>query len=179
MLDFYRCIRRNTSAKYSFRIYQIRREAVHAIITAVRNFVRLSGVLLPSKAEVEISHHYGVENFFRTGAVLLNLVNRSYCKKAIVMLPGQAHPEHCHKVKEETFFVLHGSMQIDLDGRRVDLAVGDSVLVLPGVKHSFSTSTGVIFEEISSTHRAQDSYYSDPVISANKGRKTHVTHWIE
>jgi sialic acid synthase SpsE/quercetin dioxygenase-like cupin family protein len=156
-----------------------RRELVNNIVKRVRDYVRLSNVPLPSKADVEISHHYGVERFPEVGAVLLSFVNRSYCKKAIVMLPGQRHPEHQHKVKEETFFVLHGSMKIALDGVEQDVSTGDSVLVEPGVKHWFSTDTGVIFEEISSTHIAQDSFYSDPAIMENKGRKTYVTHWIQ
>jgi sialic acid synthase SpsE/quercetin dioxygenase-like cupin family protein len=156
-----------------------RREAVYAIVEKVKKFVVSSGVPLPSRADVEISHHYGVERFFETGAVLLSFVNRSYCKKAIVMLPGQSHPTHHHNTKEETFFVLHGKMSLSLDDKVMELAAGDSVLVAPGVKHSFRTESGVIFEEISSTHIAQDSFYDDPSITANKNRKTQVTYWIE
>jgi sialic acid synthase SpsE/quercetin dioxygenase-like cupin family protein len=156
-----------------------RRQAINDIVKQVREFVRVSKVPLPSKADVEVSHHYGVERFAETGAVLLSFVNRSYCKKAIVMLPGQSHPEHQHKVKEETFFVLHGSMRIRLDGVEQAVSAGDSVLVEPGVRHSFSTETGVIFEEISSTHIAQDSFYTDETITANPARKTYVTYWMK
>ncbi|MGH8047532.1 MAG: N-acetylneuraminate synthase family protein, partial [Chthoniobacterales bacterium] len=156
-----------------------RRAAVKTIVEKVREFVRASKVPLPSKADVEVSHHFGLERFDETGAVLLSFVNRSYCKKAIVMLPGQTHPEHCHKVKEETFFVLFGSMKISLDGEIQELSTGDSVLVEPGVKHWFATEAGVIFEEISSTHVVQDSFYTDPAVTANKARKTYVTYWIE
>ena len=155
-----------------------RRQQVNDIVKRVREFVRLSKVPLPSKADVEISHHFGVDKFDETGAVLLSFVNRSYCKKAIVMLPGQFHPEHQHKVKEETFFVTHGSMRISLDGVEQEVSEGDSVLVEPGVKHWFSTQTGVIFEEISSTHVPQDSFYTDPNIGANTNRKTYITYWM-
>jgi sialic acid synthase SpsE/mannose-6-phosphate isomerase-like protein (cupin superfamily) len=155
------------------------REAVDGIVRKVRGFVIASGVPLPKKADVEISHHFGIENFHQTGAVILNFVNRSYCKKAIVMLPGQQHPEHSHKVKEETFFILHGSMTLYLDGKVSLLTEGDSVLVSPGQWHSFSTEKGVIFEEISSTHIAQDSYYKDPTIAGAQSRKTFVTYWLE
>ena len=155
-----------------------RRQLVNDIVKRVREFVRLSKVPLPTKADVEISHHFGVEKFNETGAVLLSFVNRSYCKKAIVMLPGQFHPEHQHKVKEETFFVTHGSMRISLDGVEQEVSEGDSVLVEPGVKHWFSTQTGVIFEEISSTHVPQDSFYTDPTIAANPNRKTYITYWM-
>jgi sialic acid synthase SpsE/mannose-6-phosphate isomerase-like protein (cupin superfamily) len=156
-----------------------RREKVWEVIREVRRFVRESGVPLPKKADAEISHHFGIENFHQTGAVILNFVNRSYCKKAIVMLPGQKHPEHSHKVKEETFFILHGSMTLCLDGKVSILQQGDSVLVSPGQWHSFETETGVIFEEISSTHIVQDSFYRDPAVTANASRKTYVTYWLE
>lgn len=155
-----------------------RRHAINAIVQRVRDYVRTSRVVLPGKAEVEISHHYGVERFYDSGAVLLNFVNRSYCKKVIVMLPGQSHPEHRHQVKEETFFVLHGSMRISLDGVERPLSAGETILIEPGVKHWFTTETGVIVEEISSTHSAQDSLYTDPFITANASRKTFVTYWL-
>jgi len=155
------------------------REAVDSIVRKVREFISVSGVPLPKKADVEISHHFGIEIFHQIGAVILNFVNRSYCKKAIVMLPGQKHPEHSHKVKEETFFILHGSMTLNLDDKILTLQQGDSVLVSPGQWHSFSTETGVIFEEISSTHIAQDSYYKDPAITGTQSRKTFVTYWLE
>jgi sialic acid synthase SpsE/mannose-6-phosphate isomerase-like protein (cupin superfamily) len=156
-----------------------KRDVVHDIMNQIGNFIRDSNVPLPSKAHIEISHHFGIENFYKTGAVILSFVNRSYCKKAIVMLPGQAHPEHSHKIKEETFFILHGSMTLTLNEEVIELKKGDSVLVVPGVSHSFQTETGVIFEEISSTHIVQDSFYNNPAITENKNRKTFVTYWIK
>lgn len=156
-----------------------RRQRIHHIVEQVRDFIKESQIVLPNRADLEISHHYGTERYAEVGATLLNFVNRTYCKKAIVMLPGQRHPEHWHNVKEETFFVIHGAMRISLNGVEQDVKTGDTVLVEPGVKHWFSTTTGVIFEEISSTHVAQDSFYSDPVIMANKSRKTLVTYWIK
>jgi len=168
----------NESLNYSNTKRIDQRDIVYEIITRISNFVSDSQVPLPSRADIEISHHFGLENFYKSGAVILSFVNRSYCKKAIVLLPGQSHPEHSHKVKEETFFILHGSMTLCLDGKTIDLRKGDSALVMPGVWHSFETSTGVIFEEISSTHLVQDSFYKDSSIVENKNRKTYVTHWI-
>ena len=50
------------------------------------------------------------------GLLLLTVVNREYCKKLLVSLPGQKHPEQYHKQKEETFHVLYGSIELELDG---------------------------------------------------------------
>ncbi|HRJ73365.1 MAG TPA: cupin domain-containing protein, partial [Terrimicrobiaceae bacterium] len=155
------------------------RETVEKIVNQVREFLKKTHLPLPSQIDLEISHHYGVENFFTTGAVLLNCVNRKYCKKLVVLLPGQSHPEHWHKIKEETFHVQHGEMTMDLDGESRTYRAGELILVPRGAKHSFATTEGVIFEEISSTHRKSDSFYSDESIMQNANRKTFLTHWME
>ena len=46
------------------------------------------------KDKYEISCHYGLENFHKFGALIINKINREYCKKLIVMFPNQKHPEH-------------------------------------------------------------------------------------
>jgi sialic acid synthase SpsE/mannose-6-phosphate isomerase-like protein (cupin superfamily) len=155
------------------------RQTVHDIVRNVKSFLKQTHLPLPSRIDLEISHHYGIDSFFETGAVLLNCVNREYCKKIIVMLPGQFHPEHWHEVKEETFHVQFGEMTMDLDGKTQSYKAGDLILVPAGARHSFRTESGVIFEEISSTHRAADSFYADPRIMGNKMRKTLLTYWLD
>jgi len=95
------------------------------------------------------------------------------------MLPGQRHPEHAHQQKEETFYVVYGDISISLDSDEKNYTAGDLVLVRRGVKHQMFTKSGVIFEEISSTHFKNDSYYSDPLIAQNLARKTLLTYWME
>ena len=153
---------------------------VRKILTEVKKLLKKSRATLPSsRSDLEISHHYGIERFEENGAVLLNFINREYCKKLLVMLPGQRHPEHAHKQKEETFYIVYGDITISLDGVEKEYKKGDIVLVNRGVKHSFATKHGVIFEEISSTHYKNDSYYSDPVVMQNSSRKTLLTYWMD
>jgi hypothetical protein len=52
------------------------------------------------------------------GAVLINVINRAYAKKVLVQLPGQTHPLHFHKLKEETFLVLWGELISELESER-------------------------------------------------------------
>ena len=110
---------------------------------------------------------------------MLTVVNREYCKKILVTLPGQSHPEQYHNKKEETFHVLYGELDLELDGEMQTCKPGDVITVLPGVKHAFTSKDGCVVEEISSTHYKDDSYYTDPKISENKQRKTMLTHWME
>jgi len=137
-----------------------------------------AGVVVPGQAELEISHHYGLGRFEEAGATIINLVNREYCKKLIVMLPGQTHPEHYHKLKEETFLVLHGDLSFALNGEMGECGAGSLLAVERGVRHEFSSKGGMIMEEISSTHQKGDSYYSDPKIPPADERKTAIAYWM-
>ena len=76
------------------------------------------------------------------------------------MLPNQKHPLHKHKLKEETFQILQGKLISELNGKEKILYPGDTQLVKPGVWHRFKAgSEGCIFEEVSSTHFNNDSFY--------------------
>lgn len=154
------------------------RAQVLAAVTAVRALLAAGNIVVPGKSELEISHHYGMERFAEFGLVMITVVNREYCKKLIVMLPGQTHPEQFHRQKEETFVVLHGTLTLWLDGERREAARGDVITVQRGVRHKFHTAAGAVFEEISSTHYTDDSFYSDPAIGANGRRKTRLTYWL-
>lgn len=155
--------------------YQVIKQAVHE----VKALLAEGKIALNSEFEVEYSHHYGIRKFREYGAVIINVINREYCKKVLVQLPGQKHPAHFHKLKEETFQVLHGELRIFVDGRERVLLPGDTCLVLPGVWHSFWTPTGCVIEEVSTTHFNNDSVYKDNVINQleRHQRKTKVNHW--
>jgi quercetin dioxygenase-like cupin family protein len=106
------------------------------------------------------------------------VVNRDYCKKLLVTLPGQEHPEQYHKQKEETFHVLYGEIELVLDGQPRICLPGDVITIEPGTRHAFSSKTGAVIEEISTTHFKDDSYYTDESITKNKQRKTVLTYWM-
>jgi sialic acid synthase SpsE/quercetin dioxygenase-like cupin family protein len=129
--------------------------------------------------KIEMSHHYGPENFRSWGALIVNLVNREYCKKLIIMLAGQRHPNHKHEKKEETFQLLRGDLEVNVNGQTRLLHEGDLQLIRRGDWHSFSTVKGAIFEEVSTTHIVGDSFYEDPKISKLDPiqRKTVLDMW--
>jgi len=153
------------------------REAIQGIATKVAKLVKEARVTFPEFADLEISHHYGVEKFHKYGLTMITVINREYCKKILILLPGQAHPEQYHKKKEETFHVLWGAGTIQLDGVIQAMRPGDVFVIQPGTRHYFSSESGVILEEISSTHHVDDSFYTDEAIHSNKNRKTFLTHW--
>jgi N-acetylneuraminate synthase len=154
---------------------EVMREAIHD----AKGMLLEAGIKIGSQFEIELSHHHGPQQFRRFGAVIINLFNREYCKKLIVVLPGQHHPGHFHKVKEETFHVLHGELDLFMDGRVRHLSAGDSQLIERGVNHEFRSEGGCIIEEISTTHIPKDSHYQDRQIAARDpmARKTVVEAW--
>lgn len=138
------------------------RKRVNEIVDKVFDVLKNGHVVVPASSKCDISHHYGIDKFEETGTVLIDYINREYCKKYLVMLPGQNHPSHYHKEKEETFIVLCGQLDVVYDGKKFSLHRGDAMTVERGVYHSFSSPDGSVFEEISTTHVKGDSYYEHP-----------------
>lgn len=155
------------------------REKILAIVRRVNQFLKQSQVVVPGSADLDISHHYGLDRFDEVGLTLITVVNRGYCKKLLVTLPGQQHPEQMHKQKEETFHVLYGEVMLTLDGVTRVCHPGDVITIEPGTRHAWVSATGAIIEEISTTHWVNDSFYTDAAIMANTQRKTSLTYWME
>lgn len=155
------------------------RGQVLQIIRQVRDILLASKIMLPDKLEMELSHHYGIDKFAEWGATIINCVNREYCKKLIILLPGQKHPVHYHKRKEETFHILYGDVTVNVAGTTKSNRNGEMIIVERETKHSFGSEMGGIIEEISTTHYKDDSIYDDVSIWNNKNRKTEMTFWSD
>ena len=153
------------------------RKKILDIATKVVSLLKKSKITFPKFADLEISHHYGIDNFYKYGLTMITVVNREYCKKILILLPGQSHPEQFHKRKEETFHVLWGDGNIRLNDVERKMNIGDVIVVEPETRHFFSSHNGIVIEEISSTHNMDDSFYTDQKIHENKNRKTLLTHW--
>ncbi len=152
---------------------------VRNVVHDAKGMLYEAGIALGKDFEVELSHHYGMKHFRQFGAIIISIINREYCKKLLVILPGQKHPVHMHKVKEETFQLLYGDLLINIEGKERSLKPGDIQTVLRGEKHSFTSVRGAIFEEISTTHVTNDSYYDDLKIRSLDPieRKTILKTW--
>jgi sialic acid synthase SpsE/mannose-6-phosphate isomerase-like protein (cupin superfamily) len=148
-------------------------------IHIIKGMLNEAKIALSSDFQAEFSHHYGLPRFAEVGATLIDCVTRTYCKKLIIQMAGQRHPCHYHKRKEETFQILWGVLEAVIEGRPRTLYPGDTLLIQQGVWHEFWTESGVIFEEISTTHYNDDSYYEDKAINSipRATRKTVVNHW--
>lgn len=152
---------------------------VRSIVHDAKGMLYEAGIALGDNYEVELSHHYGMKHFRQTGAIIINIINREYCKKLLIVLPGQKHPTHAHKVKEETFQLLYGDLTVEKEGVTTYMKPGDMQTVLRRERHSFTSVNGAIFEEVSTTAMKSDSYYEDPKIGRLDPieRKTILKKW--
>jgi sialic acid synthase SpsE/D-lyxose ketol-isomerase len=150
------------------------RKKIYKIINDANFLLKKSNHTFSGPIEYEISHHYGIENFNKYGLVMLNIINGDYCKKILVLFQNQKHPEQFHKIKKETFHILYGNLELKLNGKNELKKKGDIITINPKVKHEFSTKTGAVIEEISTTHYKADSFYTDKKIHENKSRKTII-----
>ena len=148
------------------------------IAERVKSILTASNIHTPTAEPLEVSHHYGLGTFEKTGLAMITVVNREYCKKILVMLEGQEHPEQYHLKKEETFVMVHGKLMVYIDGQPITLGKGDVLTVKREQRHRFIALTDCVFEEISSTHDKNDSYYTDPSISSNLARKSFLNFWL-
>lgn len=155
--------------------FAILKNAIHEI----KALLREARVELNSEFDLEFSHHYGKRKFPEIGTTIINCINREYCKKILVQLPGQRHPEHFHKRKEETFQILYGVLESEIDGQHRTLHPGQTALIQPGTWHNFWSDSGCVFEEVSTTHFDNDSVYNDRIINNmdRSERKTQVNNW--
>lgn len=155
------------------------RARIWDIAQRVKALLSRTNIVVPGGADLEVSHHYGLDRFDEFGLVMITVINRCYCKKLLVSLPGQSHPEQYHEKKEETFHVLYGEITLELNGVPRVCRSGDVVTIEPGVRHAFRSECGAVIEEISTTHNKDDSFYTDIAIMANKQRKSLLTYWMD
>ncbi len=156
-----------------------KKDIIYKAVHQVKGMLKLAKIEISDDSNVELSHHHGIERFAEIGATIIDCINREYCKKILVLLPEQTHPGHHHEKKEETFQVLSGNLTVNLDGQEKILSPGDKLLVPRGQRHSFYATQGAIFEEISTTHFNDDSFYDNPHINElpRESRKTKLVNW--
>ena len=111
-----------------------------------------------------VKKDWGWENWFAN----IEEHHANYCGKILFIEHGKwssNYKYHYHKVKDETFLVLEGQLQLDyIDDygtpKTAFLNPNQSFRVPPGIKHRFTSTTefGCKFLEVSTFHSDEDSY---------------------
>lgn len=149
----------------------------------VRNLAYMANIVVPNGLKIEISHHYGLRNFYKFGLSMITVINQSYCKKYLFLFKNQKHPPQYHKIKQETFLVLYGKLLLKTKFKeKVSnkiMSPGEVITISKGMVHEFKglSSEGVVIEEISSKSIKTDSYYLDKEIIKNHDRKSLIAFY--
>jgi N-acetylneuraminate synthase len=166
--------------KKNLEIISKRHEA-EEIRDKIQQLIKISKVVVKKDSKLEISHHYGMKNFYNYGLTMITIHNSKYCKKLLFILNKQVHPEQYHNIKEETFFVLFGKIKLQLTEKKIKktiyLSAGEIFTIKPGVIHKFNciSKQGAVIEELSTSHIKSDSFYIDKKINTNRNRKTLIS----
>ena len=67
---------------------------------------------------------------------LMHAANQSLAEATLA--PGQSTQRHYHALSEELYSFLEGGGRLEIDGEEQEVAVGDTVLIPPGARHSIT-----------------------------------------
>lgn len=159
----------------------IKEYKIRSYIHELKAILNYNKIFIGENFDMEISHHKGIDNFRKTGCFLFNIINKTYAKKMLVLLPNQKHPLHFHKKKSESFHVISGSLISFLNGKKKILKAGQILHINKNSWHEFQAGKdGCIFDEISTTSYKDDSFYKDKNIKklSRDNRKTFIKKWV-
>jgi N-acetylneuraminate synthase len=110
---------------------------------------------------------FGLGRFDEIGEIeywVANEEGAGYCGKFLFVGDGQTCPYHAHDIKHETFFVLKGSVRMVIDGQERLLAEGDTLVMPPGQRHSFTGVGPALLLEVSMPSRRNDNFFENKAI---------------
>lgn len=84
-----------------------------------------------------------------------------YCGKILNLKQGYRCSMHCHKEKDETFYVLDGKVHMIVNDEERIMEKGDTVKLKPNDWHSFGGILSSVILEVSTQHFDDDSYRKD------------------
>ena len=90
-----------------------------------------------------------------------------YCGKKLILEKGKRVSLHCHKIKDETFYIDEGKVLMEVGGETKIMQKGDVVRILPGTLHRYTGLTDVVIIEISTHHEDEDTYREKDQLSGD------------
>lgn len=88
--------------------------------------------------------------------------NEKYCAKFLILKPGYQCSLHAHRIKDETFAVIKGEVNLEYNDKTIELIAPASFRIKPGRYHRFSSPEGALILEASTTHDDDDVIRKEP-----------------
>jgi len=110
---------------------------------------------------------FGLGDYYRTGLIeywVANEIEAGYCGKFLFLFAGQTCPEHQHRTKLETFYILRGKVRMQYDHREWEMVPGDVLRVETNHPHQFRAAGPALLLEVSKPCIIADNYFTDPRI---------------
>jgi len=107
---------------------------------------------------------FGLGRFDEVGLIECWIANEreaGYCGKYLFVFDGQSCPEHRHRRKHETFFVVRGKARFCCNGRNRNLGEGRVLPVKPGTPHGLTGNGPVLLLELSMPCEIDDNFFTD------------------
>jgi quercetin dioxygenase-like cupin family protein len=79
-----------------------------------------------------------------------------YCLKELHLTAGWQCSLHRHRIKDETFLVQSGEVEIELGSRRWLAHAGESIHIPPMTWHRFGSRNAAMLLEVSTHHSDED-----------------------
>ena len=131
-------------------------------LAAFRRQVKAWNVAMPPVKPLVLD--FGIGEYEKTGLIeywIANETRAGYCGKYLFVFDGQSCPEHRHRIKHETFFVVKGRVRMRCGGRSRIMKEGDVLPVAPGRKHSFTGIGPALLLELSMPCEIADNYFTN------------------
>ena len=100
-----------------------------------------------------------------------------YCGKILYLLKGYRCSIHHHEKKDETFYILRGSVFMEVGGKDYAMEVGDAIHIPSGVKHRFTGITAAEILEVSTQDFKDDSYRTTQSEKCTWFKKSIIDRW--
>ena len=107
---------------------------------------------------------FGLNELREVGLIEFWVVNNAeagYCGKFLFVFDGQTCPCHCHQRKHETFFVVKGAVAMSVDDEEREMTEGDTLVMAPGTRHSFTGLGPALLLEVSMPSSLNDNFFDD------------------
>lgn len=110
---------------------------------------------------MQVKHLWGTEAWLEH--------NEHYCGKLLTLAPGFRSSLHYHKLKTETWYVVEGTVRLELEGEVRSLSIGDCLTIHQGQRHRFNaagTKPAMVLE-FGTPHYESDTYREEPACQIN------------
>jgi mannose-6-phosphate isomerase-like protein (cupin superfamily) len=145
--------------------HSLKGKEAREIVRRIQAQIKEWGLALPEVEPLVLD--FGLGKFDEIGETefwIANEVKGGYCGKFMFMFKGQTCPNHHHKEKLETFFIVKGKVRMEYENEVRILNPGDVLLIHVGKYHRFSALETSLILEVSKPCIGGDSHFQNPAI---------------